>query len=288
MSIFIKVLFGCIISLYGTCLFAGDLALNLGDHLFNSGEYEEAITEYKRFIFFNPTSDRVSYAYYKIGMAYRNKKSWVESLRALRQSAETACTESIRQNRELALAKTLIAAGNYSAAEFQLLRIESFSQDQILKRKAAFFRGVACLYLFKWKEARDAFQTYFSTGSMDEFSEDVAMRVNSALMVAENLRYKSPALAKLLSTFLPGSGQIYANNWRSGLNALAINSVIAYLVSSNLAKGDYQDASLSFLIFSRYYFGNRFHAGQIAEEYNEHLNQIWAERILKILMNDGQ
>jgi len=287
MSIFVKILVECIILLYGTYVFAGDLALNLGDHLFNSGEYEEAITEYKRFVFFNPTSELVSHAHYKIGMVYRNEKRWAESLRALRQSIETARTESIRGDRELAVSTILIASGNYSAAEFQLLRIESFSPDQILRRKAAFFRGIACLYSSKWKEAREALQAYFS-GSMNEFPEDVVMRVNSALMETENLRYKSSSLAKWLSTFLPGCGQIYADDWRSGLNALAVNSAIAYLVFGSFAKGDYKDALLGLLVFSRYYFGNRFHAAQIAEKHNQRLNEIWTRRILRILMNDGQ
>lgn len=288
MSIFARALLGCIVSLWGTHAFAGDLALDLGDFLFETESYEEAVTEYKRFVFFNPTSDRASYAHYKIGMAYRNQRRWTESIKALEQSVDTAHTARGREERELALAAILIASGNYSGGEFTLLRLESFSQYPILRRKAAFLRGVACLYLSRWKEAREVFRAYFSEGATDEFPKDVGIRVDHALAQAENLRYKSSSLARLLSTFLPGSGQIYANDWRSGLNAFVVNTGIFYLVFGNLAGGDSQDALISFLIFGRYYFGNRLRAGQAAERYNKHLDQIWRRRILRILANDLQ
>ncbi len=288
MWIFTRVLVGCIVSFWGTQAFAGDPVLDLSDFLFETGSYEEAITEYKRFVFFNPTSERASYAHYKVGMAYRNQRRWTESMRALEQSVSTAHTARAREERELSLAATLIASGNHTRAEFTLLRLELFSQNPVRRREAAFLRGVACLHLSKWKEAREIFRAYFSDCTTDEFPKDVAMRVDYALEQAENLRYKSPGLARLLSTFVPGSGQIYANDWRSGLNALVVNSGIVYLVFGNLAEGNSQDALISFLLFSRYYFGNRFRAGRAAESYNKGLDEIWRRRILRILVNDLQ
>ena len=262
-----------------TSLFARDLALELGDWLLDTGCYEDAVTEYKRFIFFNPVSDSVSYAYYKIGLAYRNEHKWTESLHALQQAIQTAPSDSVRDEAKIALAITLIASGNYGAAELELLKIELFSSSESLKKKAAFFRGISNLYTFKWDEARNAFKKYFNDTTI------VGRQVDSLLAVSQQLRYKSPRLARFLSTILPGAGQIYVGDWRNGINALAINIVTGYVVVSSLIEHRYNDAFLSFTsIFQRYYLGNRQHATKIAQNHNLHLNRLLAEHVLQNLL----
>lgn len=277
MSISIRVLSVIIILLFRTFGFGKDLALNLAERLFESGNHEEAITEYKRFIFFNTASDSVSYAYYKIGLAYCNEKKCSESTDALRQSIQTAPTDSIRNERKIDLAIVLIACGKYSAAKFQLLRVESFSRFPKLKRKAAFFRGIASLYSFNWNEAKDAFQVF-----------GVSAQVDSLLSEAKDLNYKSPALAKLLSSFLPGTGQIYACSWQDGINALAINTGTGYFLFSSLIDGEYRNTILIYsFLFQRYYLGNRNNAEKVAKEHNQRLNNRYADRILKIILSNS-
>jgi len=285
MSILIRIFTGYIILFYGTCAFAGDKCLDLARNLFDLENYEGTVTEYKRFIFFNPASDSVSYAYYQIGLAYRNERKWAESLAALRGSIQAAPNDSVRNEREIDLAVTLIASGNYSAAKFLLLKVESFTQFPTLKRKSAFFRAIASLYSFEWENARNAFQVY-SNDSLEGNSSETFSQVYSMLLKAQNLGYKSPALAKLLSTFLPGTGQIYAGDWRSGLNALAINILTGYFFFGNLIENNYRDAIFSyFLLFRRYYQGNRYHAEEAANQYNLHLNKKIAEGVFDALQN---
>ncbi|MEA3431342.1 MAG: outer membrane protein assembly factor BamD [candidate division WOR-3 bacterium] len=285
MSILIRIFTGYIILFYSVCAYAEDRCLNLAEYLFALENYDEAITEYKRFIFFNPTSDSVSYAYYQIGLAYRNERRWAESLDALRGSVQTASNDSVKNEREISLAVTLIASGNYNAAEFRLLKLESFTRFPTLKRKAAFFRAIASLYSFEWENARNAFQVY-SNDSLEGNSSETFSQVYSMLLKAQNLGYKSPALAKLLSTFLPGTGQIYAGDWRSGLNALAINILTGYFFFGNLIENNYRDAISSyFFLFRRYYQGNRYHAEEAATQYNQHLNQRIAESVFDALQN---
>jgi len=280
MSIFVRVFCVYIILLCGAPTLAQDLALELGDWLLDSESYPGAITEYKRFIFFNPKSDNVSYAYYKIGLAYRNAHKWTESLDALQRAIQTAASDSIRDERKIALAVTLIASGNYSAAEIKLLKVELFSQFESLQKRAAFFRGISTLYAFKWSESRNAFNKYFDD------TTKIGKQVDSLLAVSQQLRYKSPKFAKLLSTILPGAGQIYVGDWRNGINALAINMVTGYLLTDALLEHRYNDALFSFLwLFQRYYMGNRHHAQEIAQNHNLHLNQLLAERILQNLLS---
>jgi len=258
------------------------LPLDLGDSFFDTGNYEQAITEYKRFLFFAANSgiecdsNAVSYAYHRIGLSYRNQKMWKPSLNALQQSIKYASNDSIQTERKIALSVVLIAMGNYSAADFKLLLIESYCKFPELKNRARFLRGIVAIYQFNWKEAQ----------RLIKFSEDPGFsRVDSLLSEAQNLKYKSVNIAKRLSTFLPGAGQVYVGDLRNGVNALLLNGAIGFLLGYNLFNGNYPDAILVYLcLFRRYYSGNKYHAGLIAEEYNKHLNQVYRDMILQTIL----
>lgn len=264
---------------------AQDKTLEIAEKFFNSCNYYDAITEYRRYIFFNSENedDSISYSHYKIGLAYRNQGKWDESLNALRRSIQTAITEHIRDERRIDLAVVLIASGNYSAAEFYLIKIEMFSNIPELRQKAAFFRGVSAIYSFKWEQARNAFQIYFNNHPEKKYYE-AGKNLDFLLDKGQNLKYKSPKLAKILSTILPGSGQIYSGDWGNGINALAINTATGYLLVNDLIKRRYLDAIFnSLFLFERFYRGNRYCAEESVKKYNKNINQKFTEKILEII-----
>ena len=258
---------------------AKDTALDYANYFCEIGNYENAITEYKRFIYFNPTDENISEIYYKIGLAYRNKGDWKNALDAFRKSSATTLTDSISDERRIIIATTQIAKGNYSAAEFELLKLSLFSKYPEVKRKAYFFLGVCYIYSFKWNEAEKSFTQYFSDSIPNRFS-----KIDSLLAQAKNFKYKSPKLAKLLSTFLPGSGQIYAGNWLNGINALIVNGLTSYLLFDALFDQRYEDLLITNItLFERYYRGNRYNAENIAELYNKKASQKYAKKTLECL-----
>ena len=260
-------------------------ALEIAEKFFNSENYYDAITEYRRYIFFNSEKkdDNISYAHYKIGLAYRNLGKWDESLNALRKSIQTVNTEYIRDERKIDLAVVLIASGNYSTAEFYLIKVEMFSNIPELKRKAAFFRGVSAIYSFKWEQSRNAFQIYFNNHPERKHAE-LGKKLDFLLDKAQNTKYKCPKLAKILSTILPGSGQIYSGDWRNGINALVINTATGYLLVNDLIKRQYLDAIFnSLFLFERFYRGNRYHAEESSKKYNQNINQKFVKKILEII-----
>lgn len=251
-------------------------AFDLANSFFEKGNYEEAIIEYMRFIYFNPDTKLVSEAYYNIGMVNREQKKWSEAVEAIRKSISCAYDDSIRDERRISIAIIMITAKEYNSAELELLRVFHFTDYSVIKKEAAFFLGVCRLYTFRWKESQEAFFLY-NSGSMKNKSNEI----DSLYALSSNLHYKSPRVAKWLSTFLPGSGQIYCNDWRNGINSLALNSLTFYFLINSLLEHRFQNTFITFLTpFERYYRGNRFHAERIAILYNENINKILAKNIL--------
>ena len=260
---------------------ASDPALDLGDHLFALGDYDAAITEYKRFIFFDANHPQAGEVQFKIGLAYRAQEWWAEAVEAMIVAVQLTTETEFQAEKRIELAVTLIASGAYDLALVELIRVDMQSRSARLRQRARFLRGVAYLYQFKWEQARSVFQVYF-----DEIPNTarVAAEVDSLFSEAINLPKKSEKTARLLSTFLPGLGQTYAGDWKNGMNALLLNGVLGYMTLDAAIERDYDDAVLSFFfLFHRYYSGNRYRAAEAAQTFNDRENRRYVEKILQAL-----
>ena len=260
---------------------ASDPALDLGDRLFALGDYDAAITEYKRFLFFDANHPQAGEVQFKIGLAYRAQQWWAEAVEAMIAAVQLTTETEFQAERRVELAVTLIGSGAYDLALVELIQVDMQSQSARLRQRARFLRGVAYLYQFKWEQARSVFQVYF-----DEIPNTarVAAEIDTLFSEAINLPQKSEKTARLLSTFLPGLGQTYAEDWKNGVNALLLNGVLGYVTLDAAIERDYDDAILSFFfLFHRYYSGNRYRAAEAAQTFNDRENRRHVEKILRAL-----
>lgn len=288
MSIFSSIILASVIFASTPPVAAQDIVLNLADILFHNGNYYEAITEYKRYVFFNSDTSEsdISYAYFKMGIAYRNEKLWDLALDTLQKSIQTAKTEKDRDERKISLAVTQISQKKYSAAKFTLIKLEMYSPDEEVRRRAYFFHGICALYQFNWQEAKSAFEGYYKNHPDKKSVLEEEAKIYSNLDQALKAKYKSPKFAKCLSSFIPGAGQIYSGDWRNGINAVALNLATGSLVFSDLFGRQNKGTDLILLsFFIRFYRGNRYLAEKAALDRNQSISESYAENILKILMD---
>ena len=252
---------------------AEDLPLSVAEHFFVQSNYDAAITEYKRFLFFHPDDARVGEVYYNIGLAYREQGLWAEAIAPLRTATYLATDSETKSEYQLELAVTLIAAQNYDLARLELIKVTMRTPSVLLYRRALFLQAVAYIYQFRWEEARESLRNYMT----DE-------KLGTLLEAAADMPQKSIKVARVLSTILPGAGQVYVGDWRGGLNALVLNGALGFLTVDAVLDGYYMDAALwGGLIFWRYYRGNTFRAGQAAEQSNLQESRRAAEAILQRL-----
>ena len=252
---------------------ADEYPLSLGKHLFAQGNYDAAITEYKRFLFFHPDDARVSEVYHNIGLAYRAQGLWTEAVTSLRAATHLATDAEAKSEYQLELAVTLIAAQDYDLARLELIKVTMRAPSAQLYRRALFLQAVAYIYQFRWEDARESLRNY----TTDE-------RLGALLDVATDIPLKSDRLAKVLSAIFPGAGQVYVGDWRDGINALLLNGALGFLTVDAVLDGHYVDAALwGGFIFWRYYRGNTFRAGQAAERFNQRESRSAADAILQRL-----
>jgi len=263
-----------------------DSALLTADVCFYSMHYDEAATEYKRYIHFHrePGDPFVGDSYYQLGVCLRNIGRFQESLDAFQSSLQWKPGRWDFDSKRLAAAVVLLALGRHSEAKFALLKLEISAESVEVQKRAILLRAITALYEDYWDEAQSALQLYIElppTTPEDDPIQEVAQQF---IMGKKSIRLKSKNLAKILSTFVPGSGQLYSEDWKGGANALALNGIFGYLLYRDLASQNYLQAALSsFFIFKRFYIGNRRNATKAADAYNDAKNRRLALLLIEAL-----
>jgi tetratricopeptide (TPR) repeat protein len=261
-----------------------DRVLNLGDRLLSAGLVEEAVTEYKRYIFFN--SDRpdseTGYAYGQIAVGYRSQGRYDEAVAMLLEAIQAETRDELRDERRVDLGVTQIASGRYDLADFTLLKIEMFSPFAAAKNRASFFRGICNLYTGHWDEARIAFRSY--AGGTDPDAQEFGSRIERILVAGHGQKLKSTRLAKALSTVIPGLGEMYASDWKGGVKTLVVNAATGSLVVRDVVRHRALDAVFDTnLIFMRFYGGSRDRAVAAANRHNENLGLALVSEVFNIV-----
>ncbi len=245
-----------------------DPAFKLAEKYYDNGLHDHAVTEYKRYLFFSSSSPYASQVYQRIARIYRDHFQWGAAVDNYRQAIAHETNDSIQAELEIDLAITYLAADNYSAAEFQLIKTSIYNENPAIKQKAIFFLGIAALHNRKWNDAQKYLNEYYT------LDPDQTSKLDSLFQVIREMKQKSPPLALWLSTFLPGSGQYYVGDYGNAFNAFVLNGIFAYWIGSRLLIEDWGNALLVWhFLARRYYFGNRYHARRLAEEYNKNLEQ---------------
>jgi len=234
--------------------------LDLAESLYKAGSYNEAITEYKRHLFFRE-DDRTPEIYHRIGLCFRNLGDWTNAESMTKMAIELQGDDSLRSAYYMDLVIIYMAAGNYPAAELRLLKLVSFADQPTIRRRASFFRMVNFIYQKKWEACREA----LNTGSA--LNEPAATAILMAMLEKYMKSRKSPSTAKWLSTFVPGLGQLYAGHPWSAINAGAINGFLGYNLFNQIRIGaPVSDIGYWVFVFERFWSGNRNRAALLVNQ----------------------
>ena len=259
------------------------------EQLFDTRTYSPSILEYKRFLFYQPHTEMADFARYRIAQAHYYQGNRAYSQQLFGELMETFPESPLYHHAQLMLGKTHLDDGEYATARSAFFRILQAKGDERLQVQAQYLRGWCHLHDRNWFKAISEFRTIHQLrgenreiGSFDARLERTAVKLADTTLAGTPLPLKSPKLAQLLSTVIPGSGQIYAGKPRNGLISLGINAAFFYLLGDSVVDKRYVDAAGIFLVGSRFYWGNRHNAKKWATEHNRDLETGLIERLKTI------
>lgn len=269
---------------------ARDELLRQAEAYYELGNYDGSITEYQRFAFFSPDDRRLSYAYRRIGMAYGRLDDWESASSFFRNAVTTAPTPAARDEAEYQSAIAYLALRDFELAKIDLFQLVSTTSNASYKSAGALLLGLSYISEGFWQKGREYFREASLTLDSCVTCRADLREIDGILGNLERRpRVKSPSLAKWLSTFVPGSGQLYAGATLNALNACALNSLTGYFLWDELREDNLRDSALfAALVWFRYYQGNRLKAQALAEGANRSYQELATRRIFDLSLRTSE
>ncbi|MBC8231928.1 tetratricopeptide repeat protein [bacterium] len=268
------------------------------DTLFDEGDYDAAILEFKRYIFYNPQIDLLDYALYRIGQSYYYSHSPIDAQKNFEQLLKDYPQSPFRLHARLMLGKIFMDNEDFPIARNEFRLITESSSHSPSRRPPLASPGIRLIrvgisaqaqYLQAWSylSERDWYPAIAEFRKVGQFQPDSplsikAERLADTTLAGIRLPRKSPTLARWMSTFLPGSGQIYAGKITNGIISTALNAALIYLLVDSIRDKRYVDTAGIYIIGARFYWGNIYNATQSALEYNRRLENRLLEKLRKL------
>jgi tetratricopeptide (TPR) repeat protein len=231
------------------------------DSLFISENYFDAVTEYKRLLYFDKSEDYNFEANYKIGLSYKAGAKFDEAVRYL-SLAEKYCDDELNiVNIELEIIKSNILRGTIPEAINRLEKLQKRYNAKIDSSETHYWRGWAYLISDDWESAATEF-------SMIDLHHPLKM-------LADRVEYEkySVTLAKAVSYIIPGSGQFYTGNYLSGIMSLGWNVLWGYLtINAFVTERAVEGILIGGLLWARFYRGNVQNAEKFAIKKNKEIS----------------
>jgi tetratricopeptide (TPR) repeat protein len=229
-----------------------ELALNL----FKNEKYFDAITEFKRLLFFEKNNIYTFEANELIGQSYKAGGKFSEAIIYL-----TYAELNAHSKEEVFRIKTEIVRVNIlrktTGRALQILDELERESDFNKRDEINYWRGWTYIFADEWDNAANSFAQINSNHELKLLSEEI-----------EDEKY-SVNLAKAMSFIIPGAGQFYTGNYLSGLISLGWNFLWGFItVNSFIDERIFDGFAVGTLLWSRFYRGNIENAGNFAKEKN--------------------
>jgi len=251
------------------------------EKLFEDSLYEPAIVEFKRFIFYNHESNLIDYAYYRIGHSFYNQKKYDDARRFFRRVEVEFPESPLKFDTKIMIAKSYFRENKYPSTRNELQQILTMDlNDRQLRLVSRYLQGWCYLYEKSWYLAIVEFRRVNQQEPNTELGK-LSKELADLTLSGTQIPKKSPSFAKLISRFIPGSGQIYAGKFFNGLGSMLINGTFFYLLFDSIYDRRYVDAFGIYMVGSRFYYGNVYNAEKFAIEYNQRID----EQLINSAMN---
>ncbi len=228
-----RIIVSLIFILTTAAVFGEDLKLiKFADSLYNNGDYYRAISEYKRYIFYNDTGEFAKNASYKIGMSYMMAGKFDEAADAfdkvsLDNNGELKFLSLLSESVSVAMKK------DYTYSSAVASKVLNDPEGSKYMDKARYVTGFNLINQGEYSKA----MVEFGDIKDPELAKSSAS-VNALLNKSGEIPTRSPVISGLLSIIIPGSGHVYCGRWTDGIVSFVVNSFFIYNVYGAFKRND--------------------------------------------------
>ena len=250
-------------------LYASDYYLK-ALRIYSEGKYFEASIEFERAVFYESDTIRIAqYKYYK-SLCYKGMKDYIRSLEELKSIKINSVPDSLYKMICYEKALCCFLNNDNNGAIQNIALIKSRARDS-LEAMYVLPLNILCLNAIRRYDAALVLWNYYLRHSVPEDSvRSIFTEELETIYRKKNLPdYLFPVKAQKLSSFIPGSGQIYCGAIIEGsLNFLINVSLLGFSIWEFYTKYYLTGYFVGLRLFNRFYAGGISRAGVLAREKN--------------------
>lgn len=229
------------------------------DHYENESFFD-AITEFKRLIFFDDSAVYKAESEYYIGICYKKGGFYSEAIEHLASAKLINKDDELAYKIRIEIIKNNILRRTIKNAFQEITALDTVVNDFEKKRELKTLTGFAHAFSENWSAAAKCFREsgyYEIAGLLTKTSGEMYSEIK----------------AQIFSAVVPGAGQIYTGNYINGIISLGLNLLTGYLTINAFAEDRIFDGVMTgnFLWF-RFYSGGIGNAAKFAREKNKEIS----------------
>lgn len=249
--------------------------LELADNQYLANNYQGAIENYQRVLFFDETQ-QFPYIHERLANCYFTENILDKALFEYNVAYNLASIDSVKNELSFKRILIFILLDKYNDATFELLSLNDSLSEYFSQRKY-FYQGIVSLVSDSIVTAKTEFEKALhplDSGSRKQLSLAFAKYHPSR---------PNPKIANLMSVFIPGAGQLYSGDYKNAANSFILTGGLVVLFFATAVNYTFLDAFVSVMpYFQRYYFGGIKKAKATAIAKRENNKDKMVEKVLSI------
>jgi hypothetical protein len=235
--------------------------------------------EYERIYFLDTSASARALALLKKSFCLEQKQDFEGAYANLQRVPLNGLADSLAYG--LRYEKILCAylSADYGNAEYEFQQLDFFVKDTALLDRCLGLRVLVYSELENWNAVGTAFARYAALHHLRTDTLGLEKRIPPRHL-------RSSQTARILSLFLPGTGQLYCGKpWRA-LSSVLLQGAAATFAVISIMHGFYFEGIFTGAgLFLRFYTGGARYAGRLAEEKNEKKENEVKQRLKDLILS---
>lgn len=254
---------------------SGELWFSKGDSLFNARQYQLAGIAYDYVAYQSTSNSLRTQALLRKADCYLARQDFAGAEQCLSRLMYYELSDSLQYEARYKSALAAYLNASFEAAESQILQARAFIADSMLVMQAMPLYALILNESGRWTEARQVLIDYVQARNIRTEEKQQLLAEIENLYTPKNIpRLKNMEKANRLSTFLPGTGQIYAGYWGEGILNVSLQAVgLGITVLGIWNKYYFTGAFLGFSFFQKFYMGGINRTAFLVNKRNYQLKQ---------------
>jgi tetratricopeptide (TPR) repeat protein len=252
---------------------------SFANHFIDREEYDRAVQELERLVYFFPEDPRVHEARYLIGWCYIKERRFERARKILWQVHQDQRLEELGSKALLLIGESYEFQDISEEASYYYKRIIVEYPETEIAEEARYRLGWAKMDEGKWREASETFRQV----SEKSVLRDDAMDLSQLSLEGYDIPTKSPTAAGVMAGVLPGLGHAYCGRYKDATISLIINGLFTWAAIEAFNRDLDALGGLLGVMELGWYSGNIYSAVNCAHKYNKKAQEDFLRNLPKHL-----